>query len=130
VEHKLRPGVRNPLTEETRFSPADFVQEDAGNFEEKMPPLMLRQLHPVRTHAGQHFSLQPNGQSALAAQCDNARPTTIIMFDNAPLATNYGGPSLLTAWVPPQLYSKPGRYLVHLVNDFGESNRLEFVVEE
>jgi hypothetical protein len=36
---------------------------------------------------------------------------------------------MLSALVPAALYTKPGKYPVYLVNDFGESNRLEFVVD-
>jgi len=44
------------------------------------------------------------------------------------LATSYGNPNLLSALVPAELYAKPARHPVHLVNDFGPSNELDFEV--
>lgn len=91
-------------------------------------PILLR-LHPPRTRAGQGFNLQPGGQSALAVQAADATSDTVIVWGTRTLVTTYGGPTLLTALVPVELYARPGRYLVYLRNRFGESNRLEFVVE-
>jgi hypothetical protein len=91
-------------------------------------PVLLR-LHPSRTRSDQIFNIQPNGQAALAVDTENATPDTIIIFGNVPLTTTYGGPTLLTAIVPRELYAQPGRYTVHLRNRAGESNRLEFIVE-
>jgi hypothetical protein len=36
---------------------------------------------------------------------------------------------MLSAFVPRELFEKPGSQRVYLLNSFGESNQLEFVVE-
>jgi len=92
-------------------------------------PLVLRRLGPSRTSAGKGFNLQPDGQSALSAICENAVPDTVIIFDGTPLATDYASDSWLTATVPAALYGRPGRYEVYLKYESSESNRVEFVVD-
>lgn len=97
--------------------------------EEPQIPL-LRRLDPAAARANQAFNVQPGGQSALTAEAENATPDTVIVFGTRELVTTYGGPTLLTAIVPRELYLRPGHYPVYLRNRFGESNRLEFVVEQ
>jgi hypothetical protein len=91
--------------------------------------LLVHQILPARTHIGQGFNIQPNGQSALAVDCEGATPSTAIMFGDTVLNTAYGGPTLVTAIVPAELWARPGHYEVYLKNESGESNRLGFVVE-
>jgi len=45
------------------------------------------------------------------------------------LPTSYGNPTMLSALVPPELYAIAGSHPVYLLNDFGESNRMEFKIE-
>ncbi|MCS7312994.1 MAG: hypothetical protein NZ742_08805 [Acidobacteria bacterium] len=90
-------------------------------------PVLVR-LYPTGTRVGQGFNVQSDGQSALAVQAKDATPDTVVVWETRPLTTTYGGPTLLTALVPAELYSRPGRYSVYLRNHGGESNRLEFVV--
>ena len=45
------------------------------------------------------------------------------------LTTSYGSQTMLSGLVPPGLYEVAGAQQVYLLNDFGESNRVEFVVE-
>ena len=89
---------------------------------------VLHSLHPDSTEVGQPFNVQPNGDSAIAAQCANASTGTTIVFGTRALPTVYGGTNLLTAVVPPSLYSTPGKMSVFLRDERGDSNRLEFVV--
>jgi len=126
--HKLRPGVRPPA-EEIRFTPSEFVSHASGNDNKKPEPLVLRRTHPSWTVAGQPFNLQPNGLSALVAECAHATPTTFIVMDSTILATTYGGGNLLSAMVPADLFRKAGRRSIYLSNDFGDSNRLDFDVQ-
>lgn len=92
-------------------------------------PLVLHKLNPNRTQVGKVFNAQPNGQAALSVECENATPGTVIIFGDVPLATSYGSERWVTAIVPPELYSHPGRYEVYLRSGDRESNRVEFVVE-
>jgi glycosyltransferase involved in cell wall biosynthesis len=90
--------------------------------------LRLVRLLPERAVPGQPFNVQANGQSALVVECANACRATFIVFDGIPLRTDYGGPTLLSALVPPSSIHT-GRLVVYLVTGTQESNRLEFVVE-
>jgi hypothetical protein len=51
------------------------------------------------------------------------------MMDSTILATAYGSGNLLSAMIPAYLLAKAGHHTVHLSNDFGDSNRIEFEVE-
>jgi hypothetical protein len=44
------------------------------------------------------------------------------------LTTAYANPRMLTALVPPELLAQVGVLPVYLLNDFGESNRVDFTV--
>jgi polysaccharide pyruvyl transferase CsaB len=118
--HTLRPGVR-PLDAEVRFEPAAFVAGGAGAAPAAGAPPALLRLHPPRIIAGQGFNVQPDGRSAIVAECEHATPNTVIQFGGQPLATSFGGTTLLSALVPEELFAEPGRRAVRLVNDFGES---------
>jgi polysaccharide pyruvyl transferase CsaB len=128
LPHKLRPGVRPP-GEEIKFTPSEFVSPASGNSNKKPEPLVLRRTHPSGTVIGQPFNLQPNGLSALVAECAHATPTTFIVMDSTILATTYGGGNLLSAMVPSDLFVKAGRRSIYLSNDFGDSNRIDFEVQ-
>jgi hypothetical protein len=114
-----------------RVSDADalnpVVDIDAGFVERK--PLLLEALRPASTRVGEGFNVQPDGQAALAVDAQHAVPGTVIVWDGTPLATSYGSERRLTALVPAELYSHPGRYEVYLRDRALESNRLEFAVE-
>jgi len=45
------------------------------------------------------------------------------------LTTSYGTQRMLSALVPPGLYALPGTHPIYLLNDFGESDRVDFVIE-
>src|SRR5579883_351959 len=92
-------------------------------------PPVLHKLTPDRTRVAQAFNAQPNGDSALSVDVDNAVPGTVVLFDGAQLATVLGNEHWLTATVPPSFYGRPGQYEVYLKSPTGESNRLTFVVE-
>jgi starch synthase len=93
----------------------------------KLP--LLHGIEPTSTRAGQGFSLQPGGCSGLSVRCENAGPGTVVVFGGRALETTYGGPTWLTAEVPPDLYAEPGNRDVYLTDGTGESLPMEFVVE-
>jgi hypothetical protein len=126
-KHKLRPGARAPF-EELRHTPKEFLTASEAGMRRQGAPA-LRQLHPSVCRAKAGFNVQSNGQSALVVSCEQATPGTVIVFAGTMLTTAYGNQRLLSAFVPPELYSRPGHYPVYLLNDFGESNRLDFVIE-
>jgi hypothetical protein len=91
--------------------------------------LTIKRLHPSGTTAQQAFNPQPDVGSALVVECENATPGTVIMMGATMLTTSYGNQKMLSAIVPAALYDKAGTHPVYLLNDFGESERVEFVVE-
>lgn len=125
--HQLRPGVRSPY-EEMRLTPDEFLVISSSHAPRGPEPIVLRRLHPANTRAGELFNLQTDGTAAIVVECANATPTTVIVFGSTTLATSYASANMLSGIVPPVLYSKPGRYPVKLLNDFGESNGLDFEV--
>jgi GT2 family glycosyltransferase len=126
-EHKLRPGARSPF-EEMRHRVSDFIRIGAYSEDRQKAPV-LRQLHPSFCFARGQFNAQADGQSALVVSCENANPGTVIAFGGVLLNTSYGAQNMLSAFVPRELFEKPGSQRVYLLNSFGESNQLEFVVE-
>ena len=126
--HKLRPGVRPPY-EEPRFTPGEFLSVNGITPRSRGGSLELSQLHPARTQAQRGFNVQSDGQSALVVECANATPGTVIVMGSTMLPTSYGSQTMLSALVPPALYATAGSRTVYLLNDFGESNRMEFQVE-
>jgi len=91
-------------------------------------PRLLR-ISPSGARVGQGFNVQPNGESAISVETENATRGTVIVFGNRPLVTAYGSPSWLTALVPTDLLTTPGQHDVYLQSGETESNRLPFVVE-
>jgi len=92
--------------------------------------LKLNKLHPSTCQAREGFQVQPSGQSALGVECENATPGTAIVWGSTILASWYQTPSVISALIPPELYESPGVIDIYLMNDFGESNRLQFIVGE
>ena len=125
--HKLRDGAKPPY-DEPRLGPAEFVRAGKTRASAAVRQLVLRKLHPSICIAGQGFNVQPDGGSALVVDCENATPGTAIVWDGNMLTTTYGSRVLLTAIVPPELYALPANVQIHLVNDFGQSNALEFTI--
>ena len=125
--HKLRPGVRAPH-DEIRFTPDEFLRIDARALKSGPERSVLRRLHPSTAIAGEAFNRQADGSAAMVVECADATPGTAIVMGSTMLATSYGSPNLLSALVPAELYAKPARHAVHLVNDFGPSNELDFEV--
>lgn len=92
-------------------------------------PLLLRRVDPPRLRAGKPFNVQADGQSALSLECMNATPDSVVVFGGVPLATAYGSSTWLTAIVPADLFSQPGRYRITLRRGTEESNSIEVIVE-
>jgi hypothetical protein len=87
-------------------------------------------MFPNGTTTGKGFLLQPDGTSALGVVCANAGSDPVVVFDSKPLPTSmsFDRNCMLSATVPPGLYTKPGSYPVFIRNSYGESNQASFVV--
>lgn len=96
------------------------------------PSLVLKEIGPTKTKAGQGFYVQPNGVSAIWTKTENATQTTVIVWGETQLQTTFGSPDGLTALVPRELYSAPGQYQIYLLDTKagGKSSSLIFTVEE
>ncbi len=125
--HKLRPAVRPPA-QEPRFGPVDFLRTWKDQAASVRETLDLVRLHPASTKVGIGFNIQGDGTSALAVDCANATPDTVIVMGTTILRTSYGSSSFLTGGVPPELYSVAGLQSVYLLNAFGESSPIAFEV--
>jgi len=126
--HQLRPGVRPPF-EDNRQSPTEFLTVSGAAEKRPLAGLKIKRLHPSGTTSGQSFNHQLGIGSALVVDCENATPGTVIMMGSTMLTTSYGSQTMLSGVVPPGIYAAAGVQQVYLLNDFGESNRVEFVVE-
>ncbi len=126
--HRLRPGVRPPF-EDNRPSPSEFLTVNGVAPKRPVASLKIKRLHPSGTTARQSFNHQPGIGSALVVDCENATPGTVIMMGATMLTTSYGSQTMLSGVVPAGLYAAVGVQQIYLLNDFGESNRVGFVVE-
>lgn len=78
-----------------------------------MPPLL--QYGPEDVVAGQHFNVQPNGQSAIWVRSQGASRSTKVVLNNFELDSLVAEQgSLVTAFVPNWLYEYPGNYELFL----------------
>ena len=93
---------------------------------------VLKQMGPMKTKAGVGFNVQSNGESAIWTTTENATKTTVIVWGETQLRSTFGSPKGVTALVPKELYTKPGKFQVHLsdTRTGKKSNSLIFTVEE
>ena|SRR5712692_8369668 len=77
-------------------------------------PPVLKRVVPSGTRAGQGFNVQPNGQAALCVDCENALPSTAIVWCETSLPTAFGNSHALSALVPAALYARPARVKLYL----------------
>lgn len=93
------------------------------------PAPQISRLRPDSCVVGQGFNVQPNGESAIAADGVNFVPGAVIYFDQSPLTTAFGNTGTLTATVPARLLRTPARVSVHVTNPDGKtSEAAAFVV--
>lgn len=78
--------------------------------------IKILEIGPSKVKAGVGFNLQPNGKSAMWVKTENATKDTVIYWANSKLQTSYSTPNLLTAFVPNELFSKPGMFKIYLLD--------------
>jgi hypothetical protein len=99
----------------------------------KIDPLILVEIGPSKIKAGEGFNVQPNGHSALWCKTENATKTTVIIWGDRILVTAFGSPKKLTAFVPQELYAKPGQFFTIYLLDTEtglKSNSMVITVEQ
>lgn len=95
-------------------------------------PLVIKKYGPTDIRAGQIFNKQPNGESAIWAETENATPTTVFVLNGVPLeSAPQSEGKAVSAVVPKNLYEKPGEYPLYLLDKKTnqKSNEMKFVVK-
>lgn len=95
-------------------------------------PLVLKRFGPEGIHAGQIFNKQPNGESAIWAETENATATTIFVLNDVHLKSAiHPDGKAASAFVPKGVYEKPGEYTLYLldIKTNNRSNEMKFVVK-
>jgi hypothetical protein len=103
----------------------------AAGCKKTTPPTILKEIGPAGIKAGEGFYVQPDGVSAMWVKTENATPKTVIMWGDQKIRTDFKEPQFLTAPVPKELYAKPGRYQIYLIDSEtgAKSNSLTMIVE-
>ena len=86
-----------------------------GCQKKEAPPLKMVKMGPTTIKAGQDFNVQPEGFSALWVEAENATKTTVVVWGETQLKSAVKVPDLVTAAVPKELYSKPGKFQISLL---------------
>lgn len=76
----------------------------------------ITHLSPASAVAGKPMNPQPDGSSALSVQGSNFDSGAVVYFNGVPLATTYGGPTIVTAIVPAPLLAKPKAARITVAN--------------
>ena len=99
--------------------------------EPAQPKIILKELRPDRTKAGQVFGRQPDGRSAVVCMTENATQGVIVLFNDEKLETAYGDATWVSAFVPKKFYQTPGEIQVQILDPKTnvKSNSLVFKVE-
>ncbi len=110
-----RPVVVRPLAEAAEYPEMLFLRFDAaghGTLQRGSAAVPHERaifgLYPPSTTAGAAFQVQADGSSALAVRGWGFEAGDRILWNGVPLPTVHGGPELLTATVPPELFREPG----------------------
>ena len=94
-----------------------------------LPDAKIEKLVPDKVVEGQTFQQQPNGASALSVLGSNLVKGSRIKLNGMPLETASGDGSALAAVVPPEMFAKPGNYVVTVETPDGRStNNLTWMV--
>ena len=97
----------------------------------KAPPPILKEIGPAKTKAGVAFNVQSDGGAAMWFVTENATETTAIYWGDTKLRTDFHNPKLLTAPVPQELYARPAKLQIYLLDTKtgSKSNSMTFTVE-
>lgn len=94
-------------------------------------PLVIKAWNINKIKAGQDFNIQPNGSSAIWIGGENLTKSTVIVWGDTKLDTAIADSKQCSAIVPKELYLKPGKYNIYLIDskDNRKSNEMIFTVE-
>jgi hypothetical protein len=108
-----------------------FILLNLSGCKKEQSTLIIKEIGPTKTKAGQGFNVQPEGMSALWVIAENVTDTTFIVWDGK-LLKSFKAPYGISAPVPEEHYAKPGSYQIYLLDTktFAKSNSLVFIVEE
>jgi hypothetical protein len=92
-------------------------------------PARQNPLLPIVVHQISPNFVQPGGgDQQISVECENAIPGAVVLFDDTPLNTVFGDPTLLTAIVPRQALAAPGQHTIRVRSPLGLSDGSEFTV--
>ncbi|MHB8138585.1 MAG: hypothetical protein ACYDGO_09400 [Smithellaceae bacterium] len=94
-------------------------------------PLIIKDGGPLKTKANTVFNIQPDGNSAMWLDVENASEATHVMFGSKEIKPDFNSSKKLTFMVPRELYSIAGKYEIYIFNppQGKKSNSLYFIVE-
>jgi hypothetical protein len=117
---------------EEHSAPAASSSTAAAGGQVSSPGAAVRVIRiiPEGTRAGKLFNVQSNGLSAISVLTENATHRSVIVMGGQRLATTFGHPGLLTAYVPPSAFAAPGAVEVVVVDGDVASNAAIFQVVE
>ena len=90
---------------------------------------IITAIAPPGTAEKTPFQVQRSGESAISVVGRHFQQGAIITANGQGLTTTFGNAELLTAFVPPDIYAKPGTVAIKVINpDVKDSNALVFSV--
>jgi hypothetical protein len=94
--------------------------------------LILNRLSPHEIYIGESFNVQPDGESAIWIEAENATENTVLIVNYMELNTTFGSENALSAIMPKALCSKAGKKKTYLLDkETGKkSNYLDFFVKK
>lgn len=93
-----------------------FVSFSIGCKQKVVSNLKIVKMGPTIVKSGQDFNVQPNGVSAMWVETENATKATVVVWEDKQLRTVIGNPNAVSAYVPKELYVKPGRFNIFLLD--------------
>jgi hypothetical protein len=93
------------------------------------PAPQISAVSPTGSVAGQGFSVQPSGDSALGVAGVGFLPGLNVVVDGKPMMTVFGHDNFVSAVIPSALIAKAGAHQLWVANpDKKISNKIEFKV--
>jgi hypothetical protein len=97
------------------FAFAQLCLRDGGSAQRPR----LTRVVPPSTRAAVGFQIQPDGSSALSIVGFGFRPGVTAVLSGRPLPTFFGNPEWITATVPKELFARPGRLELRVLDPEG-----------
>lgn len=130
-QKELREGISSGMAAEGLEARRVIVTTNGDVYAESCVKREVRvtKVVPGGTAAGVPFQIQPRGDSAISVLGSGFRRGAAVVLDGHRLETTFGNIGWVTASVPRDLYARPGRLELRVVNaDRSASNAMVFEV--